>query len=151
MQFRKYTKEDFILAIQNSFSIAEALTKLGVRPYGGNYHVANKYIRELKLDTSHMTGQNWNKGKTTGPKRPIEDYLSNKRNISSHKLRLRLIDEGFFEHKCCSCKRKTWLKQLIPLELDHINGNHLDNTLSNLRLLCPNCHAFTPNYRGKNK
>ncbi len=38
----------------------------------------------------------------------------------------------------------------IPLELDHINGRRDDNRLDNLRILCPNCHAQTETYRGKN-
>jgi predicted RNA-binding Zn-ribbon protein involved in translation (DUF1610 family) len=36
------------------------------------------------------------------------------------------------------------------LELNHKNGTPTDNRLENLELLCPNCHAFTDNYRGKN-
>lgn len=39
----------------------------------------------------------------------------------------------------------------IPLELDHIDGERSNNLLENLRLLCPNCHALTPTYRGRNK
>lgn len=39
----------------------------------------------------------------------------------------------------------------IPLHLEHIDGNHLNNNLNNLTLLCPNCHSQTPNFRGRNK
>ena len=45
---------------------------------------------------------------------------------------------------------KSWLGAKIPLELHHINGDNTDNRIENLQLLCPNCHALTDNYRGKN-
>lgn len=53
-------------------------------------------------------------------------------------------------HRCESCKRKKWLGKNIPLEIDHINGVRADNAKKNLRLLCPNCHALTETYKGKN-
>ena len=53
-------------------------------------------------------------------------------------------------------KTNQWLHREIMgnpdgLIVDHINGNHHDNRLENLRILCPNCHAQTDTYRGKNK
>lgn len=150
MKFYKYTQDQLIESVKESTSLAQVLKRLGVAPYGGNYDVVRKYISTLELDTSHFTGQAWSKGKTIGPKRPIEDYLSNKISINSHKLRLKLIKHGFMEHKCSCCSLETWLDQPIPLELHHIDGNNKNNDLGNLQVLCPNCHALTSNYRGKN-
>lgn len=110
-----------------------------------------KLISNLNLDISHFTGQFWSKGKKLSPKRKLSEYLSNQFPIQSYKLKLRLIKEGYFLPKCSNCNLDSWLDNPIPLELDHKNGNNLDNSLENLRLLCPNCHALTPNYRGKNK
>jgi 5-methylcytosine-specific restriction endonuclease McrA len=52
---------------------------------------------------------------------------------------------------CSCCSGTEWLGKPMPLELDHINGDNANNSLDNLRLLCPNCHAQTPTYRGKNQ
>ena len=150
MKLYKYTEEQLIKAVSNSSSMRQVLIKLNVAPYGGNYDVLKRAIPYFNLDTSHFV-KVWNKGKKFPPKRPLKDYLNNKFSISSHKLRVRLIKEGVFEHKCYSCNRKTWNKQPIPLELNHIDGNNKNNKLPNLQLLCPNCHAQTPNFRGKNK
>ena len=38
----------------------------------------------------------------------------------------------------------------IALELHHKNGIKNDLRIENLEILCPNCHAFTDNYRGRN-
>lgn len=150
MKYKRYTKEELINAVANSESIRESLTVLGIVPAGGNYLTIKKQIKELSLDTSHFKGMAIHKGKFFGPKRLIEDYLSNKYSCGSNRLRLRIIREGLLIAQCSNCKLEHWLDNPIPLELDHIDGNHVNNNLSNLRLLCPNCHALTPNYRGKN-
>lgn len=38
----------------------------------------------------------------------------------------------------------------IPLDVHHIDGNYLNNSESNLLLLCPNCHSLTDNYKALN-
>jgi hypothetical protein len=142
-----YSEEQLRFAISNSTSFRQVLQKLNVIPAGGNYTVLRKRIDYFKIDTSHFTGQLWSKGRILGPKRSLDDYLSNSAPITSHKLRLKLLSEGILLPVCHSCKRKTWLQKPLPLELHHLDGNHKNNQLSNLSLLCPNCHTLTEGYR----
>jgi Zn finger protein HypA/HybF involved in hydrogenase expression len=147
-----YTIEEFKSAVQGSYSIAQALTKLGVSPRGGNYRVFKKFEKLYEIDTSHFTGQGHLKGKTHNfNTTPLSEILIKDCEYNSNKLRKRLISEGIKEHKCECCGLNEWLGELIPLELDHIDGDHYNNILENLKILCPNCHAKTPTYRGKNK
>lgn len=39
----------------------------------------------------------------------------------------------------------------VPVEIEHIDGNWENNRLSNLTLLCPNCHSLTSTFRGLNR
>lgn len=152
MNKKKWTDKQFIEAIKNSLSYAEVIRKLNLKPAGGNYDTVNRKIKELNLDTSHMTGQLWNKGKHfTCKKRPLEDILiKGSTFISTYKLKNRLLKENIKDYACENCKLKEWCNKQIPLELHHINGDKHDNRIENLQLLCPNCHALTENYRGKN-
>ena len=36
------------------------------------------------------------------------------------------------------------------LEINHIDGNGTNHSSDNLEVLCPNCHALTDTYRGRN-
>jgi len=70
--------------------------------------------------------------------------------VPTNELKMRLIRERLKQARCEACGRDRWNGTHIPLELDHINGRRDDNRLDNLRILCPNCHAQTPTYRGRN-
>ena len=71
------TNEEIIQAAKESKSIAQVLTKLGLKAVGGNYRIIKRRFKELNIDTSHFTGQGHLKGKTHGwnPKIPLEDIL----------------------------------------------------------------------------
>lgn len=62
--------------------------------------------------------------------------------------RLRVILEQ--DNRCSKCQLDTWLGEKIALEIDHKDGNNKNNLRHNLEALCPNCHAQTKTYRGRN-
>jgi HNH endonuclease len=71
--------------------------------------------------------------------------------MTTYRLKLKLLKDEVKQHQCENCKLKEWKNNKIPLELHHIDGNSKNNDISNIELLCPNCHALTDNYRGRNK
>ena len=152
---RSWTDEQLRQACLDSFSVRMAIKKLGLVPAGGNYEHVSRIIKELSIDTSHFTGSRWNIGvrrKQTNYGTPILELLVTDSDFQSYKLKTRLFDANLKFPKCELCG---WSKKAedgrIPVELDHINGDHRDNRLENLRVLCPNCHSLQSTHRGKNK
>lgn len=94
----------------------------------------------------------WSKGKKKEHKyrKDLSEILVKGSRFSTIHLKYRLINEGIKEWKCEKCGNTYWLNELIPLELHHKDGDKTNNELDNLELLCPNCHALTDTYRGKN-
>ena len=149
-----YTDDQLRTAVENNKSISGVLKELGIIAAGGNYKTINAKITKLNIDTSHFTGKAWNQGEAYKPvmvAKPLKEILVENSNYQTHKLRQRLISEGLKSHKCECCDNTEWQGHPIALELHHVNGINTDNRIENLKILCPNCHAFTDNYRGKNK
>jgi hypothetical protein len=149
---RDCEEDDLVDAVKSARSFAQVLRNLDVSPGGGNQEHLKRWIARLGLDVDHFLGQGWRKGSTTPviPAWPLERVLLVGRLGNTSRLRDRLINEGLKEPKCEVCGLDTWNGLTIPLELDHINGRRDDNRLMNLRLVCPNCHAQTETYRGRN-
>jgi 5-methylcytosine-specific restriction endonuclease McrA len=147
-----YTIKQLNDAVSSSISLREVLFKLNLKQAGGNYTTLKRKIQENNINTSHFLGQRSNSGSRHrgGRKLNLSEYLIKDSKYQSFKLRNRLIKENIFTWQCSSCKNTEWMNQKIPLELEHINGVNSDNRLENLTLLCPNCHALTSTYRGRN-
>lgn len=136
--YRNYTDEQIIAAAAEVKSMFWLLKKLGLKATGGNYTNMKRNLQRLKLNCDHWTGQAWNKGEQ------LKDW-SDYTKVSSAKPHL-IKKRG---HQCERCGLTEWQGETIPLETDHLNGNRTDNREENLRLNCPNCHALTPNWRGR--
>ena len=152
---KKYTKEDVEQAVLKNYSISECLRTLGLRPLGSNYKTFYRLAKKYNIDTSHFKGQGWSKGKTldySSRRIPLSEILvENSNYANSNLLKKRLFKEGIKKYQCEKCFNVEWNGQPIPLELEHCNGDNVDNRIENLKTLCPNCHAQTDHYRGRNK
>lgn len=154
---RKYDKEWLTELCNNSYSYAEVLEKAGRKPGGGSQATLKKKIKEFDIDVSHFTGQRWQQSPNQQKQIYREKYDLSEVFIENSPVTQKVL-RGYVErHKILNYKCQTcgcdghWQDGIISLELDHINGNNTDNRVENLRYLCPNCHALTETYRGKNK
>ena len=82
---------------------------------------------------------------------PLAELLVEDRPATSRThLKMRLIAAGLKENVCERCGLRDWLAQPLNMQLHHINGQGKDNRLENIEFLCPNCHAQTNNWGGRN-
>lgn len=89
-------------------------------------------------------------------KQLIRDFLADKyvgKPVKTNKNSwLRLFLESELGNVCSECGiTDSYNNKPLLLEIDHIDGRCYNNTLSNLRFLCPNCHSQTATYKAKNK
>ena len=140
--------DEFKRLIANSYSYSDVLRYLGLGTNGGSStDILKRRISELNCSVEHFSQRT----SKAHQRYDIKDILvenSSYQNIAS--LKKRLISEGLMEYKCAICGIDSWLNKPLSLQLDHINGINNDHRLSNLRLLCPNCHSQTDTYAGKN-
>lgn len=141
------TDEEFKEIIKNSASTSEVLKNLEYSVVGNSWAyriIAERmdklqitFGKKLKYDNSHYTSI------------PLEKILVKDSSYNRAKLKDRLVKEGLKEYRCESCGITEWNGLPISLQLHHKNGINNDNRLSNLQLLCPNCHSQTENFGTK--
>lgn len=133
--------------IKDSNNINQVCKKLNIRPTNVNYLKINKIIDKYNLNIDHFCLD-----LTKNNKLYTFDEIFCKNSLykSYSLLKNKLIKLKIKEHKCEKCNNAEWLNEPIPLELHHIDGIKTNLEIDNLQLLCPNCHAQTDNYTGKN-
>lgn len=146
----KYTIEILAPAVANNTSYAGVLRNLGLRQTGGSQGNIKKLVEKHGLSTAHFLGHAHMKGCPSKRKLSWQEVLVLDRNNGQreHAFRLRcaMIRSGIKE-ECTECRLgPEWNGKHLRLQMDHKNGNSIDNRRENLRFLCPNCHAQTDNF-----
>ena len=134
--------------VKTSVNLTEVLQGLDIPRQGNNSKTLRNILDKNNIDYSHFTGRAREYSKE---EIPIEDYLSNRKSITSCKLKERLFKAGLKENKCENpeCGITEWHNKPIICQLHHIDGNPSNNSLENLMILCPNCHSQTENNCGQ--
>jgi len=136
--------DELVSIIKSCKNKTEVVIKLGLPPKGGNFNILNKRIKDEQIDCSHFTRY------IPSPKNRIPDELIFRKGYRSNGPSLRNRFRKTTEYKCTECGlTNLWNNKPISLQLDHINGDNMDNRIENLRWLCPNCHSQTPLYAGR--
>ena len=155
---RQYTKEWLEELCKESYSYAEVLRKAGRKQGGGTQATLRKKIEEFQIDISHFTGQKWHESpnqqdnKVSREKYTLEEVFCKNSPVTQKVLRGYVERHNIIKYECSQCGCDGHCQNgIISLEIDHIDGDNKNNEISNLRYLCPNCHALTDTYRGKNK
>lgn len=149
---REYAIDKLIENADKCVNMLDLCHKMGIEHVGGEDY---KEIRDLAKELGITLKFSYTRGSrnNSNAKKSLDDILvENSEYKNATTLKNRLVKEGIKENKCENpeCGICEWHGRPISLQIHHINGVHSDNRLENILLLCPNCHAQTDTYAGKN-
>ena len=142
-KWEKFSDEQLIAFVSESHSFRQLAEKCGYqKDSGSGITIVKQMCLDKSFDTSHFSSK-LTKDEVNVEKVFVQGYKS-RETLKRNLIALR-------GHQCECCKLTKWNGKDIPLQVHHKDGDGLNNLLENLQLLCPNCHAQTDTYCGKNK
>ena len=152
VKYKKFPKDILEEIVKKSESLSEVMRSYGLAPRGANYKRFRTMVRDMGISTEHFLGNRFKKNRNilmvhTKESFTLDVLIKNGKGWHSSGIKDKLIEYGLIENRCSKCNQPPeWFGELLVIQLDHINGDHRDNRLENLRMLCPNCHSQTKTF-----
>ena len=156
---KEKNEKEFVELVKRYLPLSNSLNhlcnNLGLRGVDGYYKKLKRIIAEYNLSTEHFgtikvaaIGKGRNKFTAMSDE---EFFICNSKRYGDSIIK-RLVEGKYKEYKsengqCGICE---WYGKPLRLQVHHINGDHNDNRIENLQLLCPNCHTQTETYARRN-
>lgn len=149
----KYTDEQIIEAANQSRSVLDVMRLIGasVTSGGVHKHISGR-IKALGVDTSHFVPYSVEIGArrkaSTNLKLSAEQLLIRRTSgLRTKRVQLkRAMLESGIPYECHECGISSWQGKSLELEIEHRDGDCLNNARANLVFLCPNCHSQTETF-----
>lgn len=141
------SKEELQKFVDESKTFKDLVKKLGFK--NDHHPYLHERLNNDNIDYSKFY-ISWKDNRTNRLKEkiPTEQILvKNSKYRARKNLKKRLFKEELLKEQCNNCSLgPIWQNKPITLQLHHIDGDHYNNELSNLQILCPNCHSQTNTY-----
>lgn len=140
---KKYTKEQIQESVKLSESYSDVFRNLGIGINGGSYKWIKGLISKYEIDVSHFlsaTELGNRQARINKIKKDINsDDISTGNRLNASRLQKFMFSKGM-KHICNECGLNEWRGIPIRLDIDHIDNNPINNHITNLQFICPNCH-----------
>lgn len=150
-----WSKDVLLESIKKSNSKSDILRNIGLKLNSGNFQTLEKYCNVYDIQLENLKFDFKSHSKKNGFQRKLTNeqlFKKNNNRNNSRVIKKRIFDEKLLKNECSICGLgDVWMEKPISLQLDHKNGDRFDNTLDNLRILCPNCHSQTETFGSKNR
>lgn len=148
-------REPLASAAASARSLASLLRSLGMPDTAAARARVKRSASAHGISFGHFTGQAGARGSVSPRRRSAEEILR-RRDPGSPRTATRLLrrslDELGVPHVCAECATgDIWQGRRLVLEIDHVNGDRLDDRRENLRYLCPSCHSQTIGYANRTR
>lgn len=131
-----YTKEELEAMLEQSNSLSDLMHRIGYKCINGS---AGKIVKK-RLDLLNIDYSKFKLTSRNREKRTFENSFCKNSTASQNYIKKHFRELYTDEYKCAICGLPPkWMGKPLTLTLDHINGDHNDNRLENLRWVCPNC------------
>lgn len=139
---------DFTAIVKSSISVGDICRKLSGRKGGSIFNNIKRRIDSMGLNTIHFIDERCGTYSFTHvSKQEFIQRLDAKKLMDPGFIKRKLLEFSILKNECSECGLSNiWNKKPLVLVLDHIDGDFANNTISNFRLLCPNCNSQTSTF-----
>lgn len=132
-------------AVKASVCLRQVLRHMNYASTSTSYSMLRKIITDNNIDISHFTH-------LTEPSKVLPTDLCENSSKNTAVIKRYVLKHNLILYSCAICSLKdSWNNKKLVLRLDHINGDNSNNSLSNLRFVCPNCDSQLPTFAGRNR
>lgn len=145
-------KDRLFELVSNAQSVSEILANIGLKDIRSNRSNLITVCNEFELAIPKFNRKRPAKPRKWSSESILKDFTdTNEITPSNTSLKNWFLQVYTGDKICVICNlAQVWNGKPLILQLDHIDGNKRNNTLTNLRLLCPNCHSQTDTFVRKN-